>query len=55
MECDKDRRFKTEAEARTAMMDVPPKLTGQVPFRVYYCRTCHAFHYTSKPEMKRRN
>jgi hypothetical protein len=54
MSCDK-LKFDTQAEAKEAMIKVPPKPTGQVPFMVYYHRPCRKWHYTSKQEMKRRH
>lgn len=52
--CDKEHTYSTRVKAYYAMLKVPVKATGQVPFRVYYCKQHKGFHYTSKAIYKRK-
>jgi hypothetical protein len=50
--CEKEHTFNTRAQAYYAMLKVPIKDSGQMPFRVYYCKEHKGFHYTSKAVFK---
>jgi hypothetical protein len=50
--CEKTRTFNTRPQAYYAMLKVPIKDSGQMPFRVYYCAEHKGYHYTSKAFFK---
>lgn len=39
--------FPTSSIARKAMLRVRATPTGRVPVKVYFCRPCKAWHYTT--------
>lgn len=54
MKCTKENTFKARTDAYYAMLKVPIKDTGQMPFRIYWCPEHKGYHYTSKVVYKRR-
>jgi hypothetical protein len=46
--CDKEYTFKTKGKAYYAMLKIPVRASGQVPFRIYWCQQHKGFHITSK-------
>jgi hypothetical protein len=52
--CTKQNSYETPAAARRAILRIPEKASGQIPFRFYWCKQHKAFHLSSKAQHKRK-